>query len=143
MGPMRYASTDPKGAPAPVNPEATLGEAVAEMVREAARFFESQARGEVRGVVPKVPAWITFSMSGPRNARVKWRSPAHGPPRDHLYVPKGTYSDNHVVMRETTISQHLIYAAGELAADTLARRSGDSALLAFLSQRRMTDGSRG
>lgn len=138
LGAMRYAQTNPEGAPPPPNPDATLGEAVAEAIREAARFVEAQARQESRTFVPKVPAWISLSLSGARNALVKWRAPAHGPSRDDLYIPTGAYTTNDVVVRETTISQHLVYAAGDLWADTLARRGGDAATLDFLNRKRLS-----
>ena len=157
----RYGWTEPQDEypdQRPVFEGETLGDVLEGMIDGVAKGLKAEADGGVATHADAtLPRFSTIAAANGRrlphpilfvpasqNAQLFWaRSGKRS--RVDWYVGKGIEGDlrdapatltRNAVTRQTSISHVMITTAGELWADTLARRNGDAAMLEFLRRRR-------
>ena len=112
-----YLAGNPEGQQVE-EPCPTLHENLTKLVDGIGRWMLEQRTAASAAPQPHYPTGILLNLHLPRAADVMWVG------RRDVYVPRGGYSSQGDVGRQTSLGPHMIHAAGRLWADTLARRGG-------------------
>jgi hypothetical protein len=98
-------------------PRPTLHDTLTNLIDRIGRWILEQQVAPGATPQPHYPTGILLSLHVPRAVDVMWVG------RRDQYLPDDDYSSRGDVGRQTSIGRHMIHVAGQLWADTLARRA--------------------